>query len=232
MDVDRNDDDLDDETVEQLLRGTYRGDDADLERLASLVGEFRTEVDTHAPAIPSAELTAIFTTGEVPGRPERPRMITPLTPMSVWRRVGARASAVMATVAGKILVGTVAVAAGIGGAHSTGAVDVPGLPDRPPPVKEDAPPVDDPPTDGGAEDGQSDDSAEHADNEPPLERIDTNAEPDPVNLPGVDGRTVSDRATSGEPTEDGRDFGQTIADEATDGTPVGERGHNRAENRQ
>ena len=107
-------------------------------------------------------------------------------------------SAFVATLAGKVVLGTAAVAVSVGGAHAAGVVDVPGLPDR-------APATIDAPT--------GDDAVDQSGSRPDVETG------QPAG-PGVDGTSVSDRATSGEPQEDGRTFGTSIADEATDGTPA------------
>ena len=108
----------------------------------------------------------------------------------------------------RLVLGTAIAAAGVGAAHSAGVVDVPGLPDNAPAVE--SPAVDTPASDhaedspgGGASDGRgaADDSGAPGD-------------------PGVDGDEVSDRATSGEPQEDGKEFGTSIAADATSGTPA------------
>jgi hypothetical protein len=106
--------------------------------------------------------------------------------------------AFVATLTGKVVLGTAAVAASVGGAHAAGVVDVPGLPDRGT-VVVDAPAVDE--------------AADQSGSRPDVE---TGQPADP----GVDGSSVSDRATSDEPQDDGKAFGTSVADEATDGTPA------------
>jgi hypothetical protein len=118
-------------------------------------------------------------------------------------------STALTTLTGKVVLGTAIAAAGVGAAHSAGVVDVPGLPDNAPAAE--SPAVDTPASDhaedsagGGASDGRGADSGAPGD-------------------PGVDGDEVSDRATSGEPQEDGRGFGTSIAEDATSGTPADSR---------
>lgn len=115
-------------------------------------------------------------------------------------------SAFVATVAGKAVLTTAAVAVGVGGVHATGVVDVPGLPDPAPSVDVDAPAVDDVPRQD--DHGQSDTDTAQTDR------------------PGVDGDDISDRAQSGEPQENGREFGGSVADEAREGTPAEDRPRN------
>ncbi len=192
---------LDDDTIEQLLAGRPIGERADLQALSSFVDTLRS-ASTTVPAVVRPELVAIFeaclATGEVPSVAASDQPI-PRSPRR--RRMLEALAAFVATLAGKVVLGTAAVAAGVGGAHAAGVVDVPGLPDRTPSAVVDAPAVDDP----------ADQSDDHS--RPDVET----GEPDD---PGVDGSTVSDRATSGEPQEDGKAFGSSVADEATEGTPA------------
>jgi hypothetical protein len=115
-------------------------------------------------------------------------------------------SAFVATLTGKVVLGTAAVAASVGGAHVGGVIDVPGLPDHAPATVVDAPAVDE------AED-QSESRPDVQTGQP--------------NDPGVDGSSISERATSGEPQDDGRAFGTSVAEEATEGTPAEDLAGNR-----
>jgi hypothetical protein len=120
-------------------------------------------------------------------------------------------SSALATLTGKVVLGTAVAAASVGAAHSAGVVDVPGLPDTTPAVE--SPAVDQPGLNGAtAGDPRSGGSA----SERPA-GADGNGAPDE---PGVDGDDVSDRATSGEPQDDGSAFGTSVAEDATDGIPA------------
>lgn len=192
---------LDDRTIEQLLAGRPVGERADLQALSSFVDTLRS-ASTTEPAVVRPELVAVFETGlatdEAPliAANEKPILNTPRR-----RRMLETLAAFVATLTGKVVLGTAAVAAGVGGAHAAGVVDVPGLPDRTPPAVVDTPAVDD----------AADQSDDHG--RPDVEIGESDD-------PGVDGGTVSDRATSGEPQEDGKAFGSSVADEATEGTPA------------
>ncbi len=193
---------LDDHTVELLLAGRLDRGRADLQSLSSLIGTLRS-MPTRVPAVVRPELHAIFESGQAAGA------VTPVPardPNSVSRRrrMLQALSAFVATLAGKVVLGSAAVAAGVGGAHAAGVVDVPGLPDQGSAVVDVPAEVDAP-----ADRGGSDTSGSRPDGE-------TGRPADP----GVDGSSVSDRATSGEPQEDGKEFGTSVADEATDGTPA------------
>src|SRR5919106_152600 len=112
---------LDDRTVEQLLAGRLDRERADLQALASFVTTLRSASGS-VPSLVRPELLAIFETvaaHQVPRTSRRRRMLEAL-------------SAFVATLAGKVVIGTAAVAVSVGGAHAAGVVDVPGLPDRAP----------------------------------------------------------------------------------------------------
>jgi hypothetical protein len=189
---------LDDHTIEQLLVGRLDGERADLQALSSFIRTLRS-MPTRVPAVVRPELVAIFETGQTAGEVPLVAADKPKSQASRRRRMLETLSAFVATLAGKVVLGTAAVAASVGGAHAAGVVDVPGLPDQASTTVIDAPAVVDTP--------------DQADSSPDVE---TGQPADP----GVDGTSVSERATSGEPQEDGKAFGTSVADEATDGTPA------------
>ena len=175
------------------------------DRLAAFLHQLGQLDDLPRPRVVRPELAAILEHGVTAGgssllgtdppKPRRRKMLTVL-------------STALTTLTGKVVLGTAIAAAGVGAAHSAGVVDVPGLPDSTPAVE--SPAVDTPASDhaedssgGGASDGRgaADDSGAPGD-------------------PGVDGDEVSDRATSGEPQEDGKEFGTSIAEDATSSTPA------------
>lgn len=188
---------LDDRTIEQLLAGRLDRERADLQALSSFITTLRS-ASTTAPAVVRPELVAIFETGQAAGEVSPKATHQPISRTSRRRRMLETLSAFVATLTGKVVLGTAAVAASVGGAHAAGVVDVPGLPDRGT-VVVDAPAVDE--------------AADQSGSSPDVE---TGQPADP----GVDGDNVSDRATSGEPQDDGKEFGTSVADEATDGTPA------------
>jgi hypothetical protein len=199
MATNRRFDELDDRTVEELLAGRLPGERADLQVLALFVTSMRSLPATE-PAVVRPELAAIFDTGLASGNGDVSPATTdhPIPHTSRRRRMLETLSAFLVTLTGKVVLGTAAVAASVGGAHAAGAVDVPGLPDRAPAVVE-APAVED--------------AAEQSDNRPEVE----SGQPE---APGVDGTSVSERATDGEPQEDGKAFGTSVAEEAVEGTPA------------
>ncbi|HEX6234549.1 MAG TPA: hypothetical protein VFZ63_15590 [Jiangellaceae bacterium] len=192
---------LDDRAVEQLLAGRLGGELADLQALSSFVVALRSMPMT-VPAVVRSELVAVFETGLISGEILPGVTDQPTSRTSRRQRMLETLSAFVATLTGKLVLGTAALAASVGGVHAAGVVDVPGLPDRGSAVV-DVPAV----VDGPA------DAADPAGGRPDVE---TGQPTDP----GVDGSSVSDRATSGEPQEDGKAFGTSVADEATDGTPA------------
>lgn len=174
-------------------------------------------MSTTVPHVVRPELEAILRTGIVPDD-EVGADLPASRPSRKPRRTLTAVSAFVAMAA-----------ASVGGAHAAGVVDVPGLPDRPPAAEEvDAPAGDDGadqavtrPDDAGKPDQTSNDRAEEV-------RPDDNDRSDPEGGsptgPGVDGDDISDRATSGEPKERGRDFGQDVSEDAREGTPGEDRG--------
>jgi hypothetical protein len=175
------------------------------DRLAAFLHQLGQVDDLPRPRVVRPELAAIFEHGVPAGgtgllgadlpRTRRRRMLTAL-------------STALTTLTGKVVLGTAIAAAGVGAAHSAGVVDVPGLPDNAPAVESPA----DTPASDHAVDGQGGDGASNGGGA----ANDSGAPGDP----GVDGDEVSDRATSGEPQEDGREFGTSIAEDATSGTPA------------
>lgn len=172
------------------------------DRLAAFTRELSQASDLAEPKVVRRELATVFEHGvpndvstvpgaDLPTYSRRKRMLTTL-------------SGVLATLTGKVVLGTAVAAASVGAAHSAGVVDVPGLPD----TAVEAPDVELPDEAGN---GQPDSDGDQAG---------TTGAPD---SPGVDGGDVADRATSGEPKEDGKEFGTSIADEATEGTPAEDR---------
>jgi len=175
-------------------------DSAGGDRLAALTQELSQACDLVEPRVVRGELAAVFEHGvpndvgtvpaaDLPTRSRRKRVLTTL-------------SGVLATITGKVVLGTAVAAASVGAVHTAGVVDVPGLPDTAPAVE--SPDVDAP-------------GPDHANDEKSGGVSGTTGTPD---SPGVDGGDVSDRATSGEPQEDGKAFGKSIAEEATEGTPA------------
>jgi hypothetical protein len=221
MYTNRGADDIDEQIADDLLAGRYAGNSDELQEFAAWLNQLRgaTAGQLSVPQ-PSSELQHLFDTGEFPqgSRRVRREAARVASRRRLTRRTLTGTSALAVTLAGKTLIGAVAVAAGLGGAHATGVVDIPGLPDRVPPAVEappvdvppaDAPPADVPPADAPpADDSDDDQSTTNSDGE-------TGADAD---RPGVDGDNVSDRATSGEPAEDGKSFGKSVSEEAVDGT--------------
>lgn len=174
------------------------------DRLAAFLHQLGQVDDLSRPRVVRPELAAIFEHGVPAGgtsllgadlpKPRRRRMLTVL-------------STALTTLTGKVVLGTAIAAAGVGAAHSAGVVDVPGLPDNAPALER--PAVDTPASDHAVDspggDGASDGRGAANDSGAPGD-------------PGVDGEEVSDRATSGDPQEDGRGFGTSIAEDATSGT--------------
>ena len=173
------------------------------DRLAAFLHRLGQVDDLPRPRVVRPELTAIFEHGVPAGgtsplgadlpKPRRRRMLTVL-------------STALTTLTGKVVLGTAIAAAGVGAAHSAGVVDVPGLPEKAPAVE--SPAVDTPASDHAVDSPGSGGASDS--------RGAANGSGDP----GVDGDEVSDRATSGEPQEDGREFGTSIAEDATSGTPA------------
>lgn len=188
---------IDDNLVDDLLAGCPDGDRTGRSELAALVVELRTLENRPAPPVVRPELTAVFATGLVPGR--ETAAAEPLNePPSRRQRMLTALGTFLATLTGKVVLGTAAAAASVGAAHAVGVVDVPGLPDKAAVVEL---PAEENAGDNGP-DGRSD------------------VESGQPSSPGVDGGAVSDRATSGEPREDGKAFGTSVAEEAVEGTPA------------
>lgn len=176
------------------------------DRLAAFLHQLGQVDDLPGPRVVRPELAAIFERG-VPTDGTGP--LGADLPIPRRRRMLTVLGTALTTLTGKVVLGTAIAAAGVGAAHSSGVVDVPGLPDKAPAVE--SPAVDTPASDhavdspggGDAPDGRGagNDSLAPGD-------------------AGVDGDEVSDRATSGEPQEDGREFGTSIAEDATSGTPA------------
>jgi hypothetical protein len=192
-----------DRAADDLLTGRVPGCDGDLTSLAVFVAAVRSTYTQTGPRTVAATLTAIFEAGLTPDAGDGPvDAAIPLPPAAAdrptqrtsrRRRMLTALSAFLATLTGKVVLGAAVVAASVGGAHAAGVVDVPGLPDRPS-VVEDAP-------------------ENQSGNRPDVEA----GQPE---SPGVDGDGVSERATDGEPREDGEAFGRSVADEAVEGTPA------------
>ncbi|HEX6232410.1 MAG TPA: hypothetical protein VFZ63_04720 [Jiangellaceae bacterium] len=190
------------------MRMKHRGED----RLAAFLDQLGRADDLTRLRVVRPELADVFeyglpghTTGvataELPVHSRRRSMLTAL-------------SSALATLTGKVVLGTAVAAASVGAAHSAGVIDVPGLPDTSPAVE--SPAVDAPGLDGTTAGdpnpgGTAPDRPAGADG---------NGAPDGS---GVDGDDVSDRATSGEPQDDGRAFGTSVAEDATDGTAADDR---------
>lgn len=176
-----------------------RTENSSEDRLAGLLHQLAQADDLPVPRVVRPELAAIFEHGIPAGGTT---LLDADLPKSRRHRMLATLSTVLTTLTGKVVLGTAIAAAGVGAAHSAGVIDVPGLPDTAPAVESPAveTPASDHAVDGSGGDGASNGSA--------------------PGDPGVDGDEVSDRATSGEPQEDGRDFGTDIAEDATEGTPA------------
>jgi hypothetical protein len=170
------------------------------DRLAAFTHELSQANELAEPRVVRRELAAVFEHGLPDDASAVPAADLPAS--SRRRRVLTTLSGVLATVTGKVVLGTAIAAASVGAAHSTGVVDVPGLPDMAPAVE--SPDVELP---------------DQANNDHPESDVQSGTTGSPES-PGVDGTEVSDRATSGEPQEDGKAFGTSIADEATEGTPA------------
>ena len=190
-------DELADATVDELLTGRRDADEASLGDLAALVAELRTVETEPAPPV-RAELAVLFATGRLPDGPF-PVAAAPFTePQSRRRRMLTALGTFLASVTGKVVLGAAAATASVGAAHAVGVVDLPGLPDQAEVVEVPAVEVGDGARPGGGLVG----------------------EPGGQGGAGVDGSEISDRATSGEPQEDGQEFGRSVAEEATSGTPA------------
>jgi hypothetical protein len=189
---------LDDHVVEQLLAGRLGEGWSDLRDLSVFVTAIRS-VPTAVPPVVRPELAAIFETEPAPGNGALSPVAAdqPIRHTSRRRRMLEALSGFVATLTGKVVLATAAVAVSVGAANAAGVVDVPHQPEP----ASDVPAVNTP--------DQTDHRAE-----PETGRPDD---------PGVDGSSISKRATSGEPQEDGRSFGASVADEATDGTPAEDR---------
>lgn len=194
---------LDDRIVEEVIAGRLVGERADLQALSSFVNALRSMPATMPPVV-RPELVTVFETGLSPGDASPAADPVPSSRIPRRRRMLETLSAFVATLAGKVVLGTAAVAASVGGVHAAGVVEVPGLPDRAPAAVVDVPAAEDAAGEGSERSGGRPEVA-------------TGQQPD---SPGVDGSTISERATSGEPQEDGKAFGTSIADEATEGTPA------------
>ena len=137
-------DTLSSEEVENLINGTSeRPELADVANLFAEVRSFPKMTDTPAPSAALSEFVGVTLT-----HPPEPIML-PDADTPVLSAAGAEvakpvrrntmighAAAFMATMSGKVVIGTTVAAASIGGAHATGAVDVPFLPDNKPAVIE------------------------------------------------------------------------------------------------
>jgi hypothetical protein len=192
-------DELDDTTVEDLLSGRLDSEQPGLGELATLVTELRLAASQPTSHMVRQELAALFATGSVPGSvPGAAVAVSPNEHPSRRRRMLSALSTFVATLTGKVVLGTAVAAASVGAAHAVGVVDVPGLPEKA--TVADVPAIDN-----------------AGDNRPDGETAGKSGE---VTSPGVDGSDVSDRATSGEPREDGKAFGTSVAEEAVEGTPA------------
>lgn len=174
------------------------------DRLAVLLHQLAQADDLPVPRVVRPELAAIFEHGIPAGGTT---LLDADLPKSRRHRMLTVLSTALTTLTGKVVLGTAIAAAGVGAAHSAGVVDVPGLPDKAPAVE--SPAVETPDSDHAVDSPGGDGSSNGTAN-------DGSAPGDP----GVDGDEVSDRATSGEPQEDGREFGTDIAEDATEGTPA------------
>jgi hypothetical protein len=135
-------DDFDEQTVEELMTGRYRGRRSDLRALAACLSVTRDELVKAPGPAPSADVAQIIHSGLATRRARRAAQRAAARRAMRRRGIMAGASTLLTTFAGKVLFGAVAVAAGVGGVHATGVVEVPGLPDRTvtdfPPVGRDA----------------------------------------------------------------------------------------------
>ena len=130
MPMTRYADDFDEHTVEELMTGRYRGRRSDLRALAACLSVTREElVNSRGPA-PSADVAQIIHSGLATRRARRAAQRAAARRAMRRRGILAGASTLLTTFAGKVLFGAVAVAAGVGGVHATGVMEVPGLPDR------------------------------------------------------------------------------------------------------
>lgn len=194
---------FDDGTVEELVAGRY-SDHPHLGDLAALVAELRVVESAVQPRVVHPELAAVLAAGVRPGDvPDEAAADIVNEQQSRRRSMLTALSTFLATLTGKVVLGTAVAAAGVGAAHAVGVVEVPGLPEKAAVVE--APPVDVP-------------AVEHAGDTGPDAGADV--ETGEPGSPGVDGGDISDRATSGEPQEDGKAFGTSVAEEATEGTPA------------
>ena len=187
--------DFDDDTIENILAGRPA---AGQEPLASFVTDVRTAAEGPLPEA-SAALTAVFAEGlsiEVQApvhlAPAPKRRTKRMIELLLAKLAAAGLVAKAGLAAGALTLGATAAAA-------TGAVDLPDLP-------------------GGSSDEHRVD-ANHRGGVNEVEEADVAEDEDAGNEAETPeqadfGKSVSDRATSGEPQEDGRSFGESVSTEA------------------
>lgn len=176
------------------------------DEFAAFLNQLGQVDDLARPSVVRPELAAIFDHGQPSRAPGVPAADLPVHLRR--RRMLTALSSALATLTGKVVLGTAVAAASVGVAHSAGVVDVPGLPDTTPAVE--SPDVTPPGSSVGSS-STGDDARQDG------------ADTGGLDDPGVDGAEIADRATSGEPQEDGREFGTSVAEDATGGTPAEDR---------
>ena len=126
----RSADDFDEHTVEELMTGRYHGRRSDLRALAACLSMTRDELVNAPGPAPSADVAQIIHSGLATRRARRAAQRAAARRAMRRRGILAGASTLLTTFAGKVLFGAVAVAAGVGGVHATGVMEVATLPDR------------------------------------------------------------------------------------------------------
>ncbi|NEE04408.1 hypothetical protein [Phytoactinopolyspora halotolerans] len=186
MGIQRDLDELDDRTAEDLLSGRFRGDDVGLDDLATFVDELRAGAAGAAPPAARPDLTAVFRSG-LPTEPAH--AATAVAPPPRWRPKHRRRpaftglGAALASATGKVLLGTAAAVVTVGAAHVAEVVRIPGLP-GPAPVAEESPL------------GEGSEATSESDQ--PAQEAGASAEPEAVEAPGfsADGRSAADTETA------------------------------------
>ena len=192
---------FDDHTVEELLSGRCPEGRDELEALAALTRSVRTAY-RRGPQPQMREQLAAYIESPLTDPGHQPS----------WRDATRRKTAAMltavstfvATITGKIVLGTAVTAAAVGGLHAADAVDVPGLPDRASSAEEHQSDAGDVGTAGHEDGGEGHGTSDESD-------------------PGDFGSSVSDDAESGdldpaEVVDQADDFGTSTATKNAEGT--------------